>query len=134
MNRIIPSLLALLVLGLPACTNQLVQKEQFLQEAGFKAITPTTQAQITKVQALRQGHITRVTRKGKTLFVLSDAKRNLLLVGGNQQFERYQQILYTKKVDPAIEDRAYDKEFENAWGGWDGMLDPFFFGGPMMFY
>jgi len=134
MNRTIPSLLALLVLGLTACTNQLVQKEQFLREAGFKAITPTTQAQIAKAQALRQGHITQVTRKGKTLFVLSDAKRNLLLVGGNQQFERYQQLLYTKKVDPAIKQRVYDKEFENAWGGWDGMLDPFFFGGPMMFY
>jgi hypothetical protein len=75
-----------------------------------------------------------VTRKGKTLFVLSDAKRNLLLVGGNPQLERYQQILYTKKVDPAIKSRAYDREMENAWGGWDGMLDPFFFGGPMMFY
>ena len=134
MYRTIPSLLALIVLGLTACTNQLVQKEQFLREAGFKAITPTTPAQIAKAQALRQGHITQVTRKGKTLFVLSDAKRNLLLVGGNQQFERYQQLLYTKKVDPAIKQRVYDKEFENAWGGWDGMLDPFFFGGPMMFY
>jgi hypothetical protein len=134
MNRITPSLLALLLLGLTACTNELVQKEQFLREAGFRAVTPSTPAQIAKAQALRQGHITQVTRKGKTLFVLSDAKRNLLLVGGNPQLERYQQILYTKKVDPAIKSRAYDREMENAWGGWDGMLDPFFLGGPMMFY
>lgn len=134
MNRIIPSALALLVVCLTACTNHLQQKENFLREAGFRAVTPTTPAQIARAKAMPQGHIQKITRNGKTLFVLSDAKKNLLLVGGNPQFERYQLILYTKKVDPAIKSQAYDREMENAWGGWDGMLDPFFFGGPMMFY
>ena len=126
-------LLALLVL-LPACTSHLQQKENFLREAGFAPVTPTTPAQITKVNSLPQGKITKVHHKGKTLYVLADAKKHLLLVGNNARFERYQQILYTKKVDPAIEQQAFNKELEYDGYGWGGMMDPFFFGGPMMFY
>ncbi|MCX6959393.1 MAG: hypothetical protein NTW91_03715 [Verrucomicrobia bacterium] len=125
--------LTLLTICLGACTSHLQQKENFLREAGFRAVTPSTPAQVAKVQALRQGHITQVTRSGKTLFVLADAKQNLLFIGGNPQFERYQQILYTKKVDPAIANEKADKMLENDWGGWGGMMDPFF-GGPMMMY
>ena len=122
------------LLVLSACTSDLQRKEQYLREAGFKAITPTTPAQIAKVQSLPQGHLRQYTRKGQTYFVLADAKKNLLLVGNNARFERYQQILYTKKVDPAIAQEQADRMIENDWGGWDGMMDPFFFGGPMMFY
>jgi hypothetical protein len=137
MKRLLPLVpllaLTLLTVCLGACTSHLQQKENFLREAGFRAVTPTTPAQIAKVQALRQGHITQVTRNGKTLFVLADAKQNILLIGGNPQLERYQQILYTKQVDPAIENRAFDKALEYDGGGWGGMMDPFF-GGPMMMY
>ena len=125
--------LAVLTLCLGACTSHLQKKEQFLREAGFRAITPTTPAQIARAQAMPQGHIQKVTRGGKTLFVLSDAKQNLLLVGGNPQFERYQQILYTKQVDPEIENRAFDKALEYDGFGWGGMMDPYF-GMPMMMY
>jgi hypothetical protein len=133
MMRHLPLLVGLLVLGLSACTNHLQQKENFLREAGFRTVIPTTPAQIARAQSMPQGHIQKVTRKGKTLFVLSDAKKNLLLIGGDPQFQRYQQILYTKQVDPAIEDRAYDKALEYDGFGWGGMMDPFF-GMPMMMY
>jgi hypothetical protein len=123
----------LAVLLLPACTSHLQQKENFLREAGFHAITPHTPAQIARANALPQGHIRQIKRDGKTLFVLADTRKNLVLVGGNPQYERYQQILYSKVVDPAIAGEKADKEFEED-GGWDGMLDPFFFGGPMMWY
>jgi arylamine N-acetyltransferase len=124
-----PLLITCLLLS--GCVSSLQRKEQYLREAGFKAITPTTPAQIAKVQSLPQGHLRQYTRKGHTYFVLADAKKNLLLVGNNARFERYQQILYTKKVDPAIAQEQADRMIENDWGGWDGMMDPFFFGGPM---
>lgn len=122
-----------LAIGLGACTTHLQKKEQFLREAGFRAVTPTTPAQIARAKALPQGHIQKIARNGKTLFVLSDAKQNLLLIGGDPQFQRYQQILYTKQVDPEIENRAYDKALEYDGFGWGGMMDPFF-GMPMMMY
>jgi len=109
----------------------LQQKENFLREAGFLAVKPTTPSQIAKVQALTPGKITQMTRKGHTLFVYSDPRKNLLLVGANSQFERYQHILYSKVVIP---DRAADKEdklLADDYAGWGGMMDPFF--GPMFY-
>jgi hypothetical protein len=127
MKRLFPLLIVLL---LPACTSHLQQKENFLREAGFRPVTPTTPAQIAKMNSLPQGKITQIHHRGKTLFLLADAKQHLVLVGGNPQFEQYQQILYKKQVDPAIENRAFDKAIEYD-GGWDGMCDPFF--GPMFY-
>jgi hypothetical protein len=124
-----PLLIACLLIS--GCVSRLQRKEQYLREAGFKAITPTTPTQIAKVQSLPQGHLRQYTHNGQTYFVLADSKKNLLLVGNNARFERYQQILYTKKVDPAIAKEQADRMIENDWGGWDGMMDPFFFGGPM---
>jgi hypothetical protein len=133
MNRLLPllSILILPLLLLPACTSHLQQKENFLREAGFLAVKPTTPSQIAKVQALTPGKITQMTRKGHTLFVYSDPHKNLLLVGANPQFERYQHILYSKVVIP---DRAADKEdklLADDYAGWGGMMDPFF--GPMFY-
>lgn len=129
MKNLIPILLAL---TLSACTTHLQRKELFLREAGFKAVNPTTPAQIAKARSLPQGHITRIHRGGKTLFVLADAKKNLLLVGDNARFEQYQQILYKKQVDPEHIDEKVDRMEGGDWGDWGGMMDPFF--GPMMFY
>jgi hypothetical protein len=117
---------------LPACTTHLQKKEQFLREAGFVAFTPTTPAQIARANTLPQGHIQQITHKGRTLFVFSDAKQHLLLVGGNPQLERYQQVLYKKEVDPAIESRAFDKAQEYDDFAWGGMMGPYF--GMPMFY
>jgi len=133
MNRLLPllSIFILPLLLLPACTSHLQQKENFLREAGFLAVKPTTPSQIAKVQALTPGKITQMTRKGHTLFVYSDPRKKLLLVGANPQFERYQHILYSKVVIP---DRAADKEdklLADDYAGWGGMMDPFF--GPMFY-
>ena len=138
MIRCLPLLLLVaLALLFPACTTHLQQKEKFLSEAGFRAITPNTPAQIARVQSLPQGHITQVKRKGKTLFLLADAKKNLLLVGGNTQFEQYQQILYTKKVDPEIANEKAIKLGQAEWEEWSGYYGPMggpgFFGDPMFY-
>jgi len=135
-----PSLSRTVAVGLvllltQACTSHLQQKEAFLQEAGFRAVRPVTAAQAERLRALPQGHMTHMTKNGHTVYMLADAKKNLLLVGGTPQLERYQQILYTKKVDPEIENRAFDKAIEmdgGAWGPWGGMYGPFI-GFPMMY-
>ena len=129
MNRLLPLLAITLLLS--ACSTHLQQKEQFLREAGFRAVTPTTPAQIAHLKSLPQGHITQVTHQGKTLFILADAKQNLLLVGNNTRFEKYQQILYTKKVDPAKADAKVIRQEEADWGPWEGFYGPY---APMMLY
>ena len=131
--RSLPSFLLVTALLLAGCATHLQQKEQYLREAGFKAVAPSTPAQIAKVESLTPGHIHRITRNGRTFFVLRDPKSNQLLVGDNARYERYQQILYAKQVDPAIASEKADRMMENDWGGWDGMLDPMFFRGPAFF-
>ena len=94
--------LLLIVMLLSACATHLQKKESYLREAGFHAVTPVTPVQIARVKELPQGNITRVKRQGKVLFVLADAKQNFVLIGGDPQYQRYQQILYKKEVIPGI--------------------------------
>jgi hypothetical protein len=130
-SRILRPVLLLCLSLVTGCTSHLQQKENFLREAGFRPVTPSTPVQVAKVNSLPQGKITKVHRRGKTLYVLADAKNHLLLVGDDAKLEQYQQILYTKQVDPAIESRAFDKAVEYDDFGWGGMCDPFF--GPMIY-
>lgn len=122
--------IALLSLSLSACTSHLDRKEQYLQQAGFRAVTPKTPAQLAKVQKLPQGHITQVTKNGKTLFMLADGRKNLLLVGGNTQFERYQHLLYKKEINPDIANEKAIKLEQAEWADWGGFYGPM--GDPMM--
>ena len=134
MIRFLPLFVILLLLS--ACTTNLQRKELFLKEAGFRAVTPSTPAQIARVKALPQGHITQVTKKGKTFFMLADGKQNLLLVGGNTQFEKYQQLLYSKKINPEIANEKAIKMEQAEWDEWGGYYGPMGapFGGPWMMY
>ncbi len=122
--------IALLSLSLSACTSHLDRKEQYLEQAGFRAVTPKTPAQLAKVQKLPQGHITQVTKNGKTLFMLADGRKNLLLVGGNTQFERYQHLLYKKEINPDIANEKAIKLEQAEWADWSGLYGPM--GDPMM--
>ena len=135
-RRLLPLLACLLVpLILPACTTHLQKKEGYLREAGFRAVTPVTPVQIARVKALPQGHITQVTRKGKTLFVLADSKQNLILIGDNPRYERYQQILYKKEVIPGIAEDREMKMIDQEGGPLDGFYGPMgMMGGPLMMY
>lgn len=125
--------LTLLAFTLFACTTHLQQKEQYLQQAGFRAVTPKTPAQIARAHALPPGHITQVSKNGKTLFMLTDPRKHLLLVGGNTQFERYQHLLYKKEIKPDIANQKAARMEQAEWEQWGGMYGPMLtYGDPMM--
>ena len=69
MNRYLPLLATLLLL--PACTSHLQQKENYLRQAGFRPVTPTTPSQIARAKAMPQGHIQKVTRNGKQIYSMA---------------------------------------------------------------
>lgn len=123
MNRLAPLRVLLLTLLVSGCTTHLQNKENFLRDAGFRPVRPTSEAQIANLRTLPQGHITHQTRGGKTLYLLADAGRNLLLVGGEEEYERYQEILYTKEVEPGRKADKFTKGLENVWNqGWGSVL------------
>jgi hypothetical protein len=124
MNRFLPLVaLLFLTLVLPACVTHLQKKENYLKEAGFRTVKPTTPEQIAHFQSLRKNHITHETRNGSTLFMLADGNKNVLLVGGESEFQRYQEILYSREVEPGKKSAKFTKGIETIWNqGWGSVL------------
>ena len=122
MKKFLPVFLILLI---PGC-NSLQKKEQLLGAAGFRSVTPSTPAQIAKLKSLPQGHLTPITKNGKTLFVLADAKQNRLFVGNQSQYQAYKQMRLQNQLAEdklATADLNADASMEwNAWGGLDTPL------------
>jgi hypothetical protein len=119
--RHLATILSLLLL--PACATHLQQKECFLVQAGFRAVKPQTSSQIAHFQSLRPGKIHQEQRYGKTLYMLADTSKNLLLVGGDAELERYQEIKYAKEVEPGKKADRFTKGLENIWDqGWGSVL------------
>ncbi len=118
----LPALL-LLALVMPACASHLQKKESFLTQAGFRAVKPTTPEQIAHFQSLPSGHIRHEERNGKTLCMLADSSKNLLLVGGEAEYAKYQEILYSKEVEPGKKADKITKGIVNIWDqGWGSVL------------
>jgi hypothetical protein len=118
-------LLALLVLALvlSACASHLQKKESFLTQAGFRTVKPSTPEQIAHFQSLPSGHIRHEERNGKTLYMLADSSKNLLLVGGEAEYSQYQEILYSKEVEPGKKADKITKGIANIWDqGWGSVL------------
>lgn len=118
-------LLALLFLALvlSACASHLQKKESFLTQAGFRTVKPSTPEQIAHFQSLPSGHIRHEERNGKTLYMLADSSKNLLLVGGEAEYAQYQEILYSKEVEPGKKADKITKGIANIWDqGWGSVL------------
>ena len=105
------------------CATHLQKKESFLTQAGFRAVKPTTPEQIAHFQSLPSGHIRHEERNGKTLYMLADSSKNLLLVGGEAEYAKYQEILYSKEVEPGKKADKITKGIANIWDqGWGSVL------------
>jgi hypothetical protein len=124
MKRTLPLVALLLAtLLLPACATHLQKKENYLRAAGFRTVKPSTPNQIAHFQSLRKGHICHETRNGQTIYMLADANKNLLLVGGDAELSRYQEIMYSKEVNPDTASAKFAQSFEKAWdAGWGSVL------------
>jgi hypothetical protein len=118
----LPTLL-LAALLLSSCATHLEKKENYLRQAGFRTVIPSTPEQIAHLRSLRQRHICHETRNGQTLYMLADDRKNLLLVGGDAELSRYQEILYAKEVDPDTAGARFGRALERAWNsGWGADL------------
>ena len=113
----------LLTLVLSGCASHLQKKETFLTQAGFRAVKPETAAQIAHFQSLPPGHIRHEERDGKTLYMLADPSKKLLLVGGETEYAQYQEILYSREVEPGKKADRFTKSIARIWDeGWGSVL------------
>src|SRR6266851_5748442 len=82
-----------------ATTTSTQNKESMLVASGFKTITPKTAAQQQKLQTLPPGKIAMIKKAGKTYYVFPDAAHNQAYVGGPKEYQAYQQLRATNRLE-----------------------------------
>ena len=74
-----------LCIGAAACASNTQSKEDSLASSGFKATPPKTPSQIASFTSLPPHKLTKVTHKGKTVWVYSDPTVCACLYIGDQR-------------------------------------------------
>jgi len=115
------ALLALTV----GCATESQNKQNLAIAAGFKIITPTKPDHIALLQSLSADKVTPVNYRGKTFYVLPDAKNNQAYVGGTEQYQAYQQLRLAQHLSnqnlEAAQMNSMNSMNWRAWGGWGGV-------------
>jgi hypothetical protein len=91
--------------------------ESELLALGFKVLVPTTKAQADWVQRLAPGEIRPMQRTGKKFFIVPDASRKQIYVGGPKEFEAYLQLHPDTKLygqDAAKKASAYRQKQDDV--------------------
>ncbi|WP_295407029.1 hypothetical protein [uncultured Thiocystis sp.] len=114
------SAIAFLILAV-GCASDLPEKENLAVAAGFKTITPTNANQAALLTTLPADQVTRINHKGKTYYVLPDAKNNQAFIGGPKQYQSYQQLRLSKQLsNENLEAAEMNQAAAMDWGGWGG--------------
>jgi hypothetical protein len=106
--------IALVALALGCASTK--NTEDMLSAAGFKTVpadTPRRQADMANLPAHK---ITRTTRDGVAYYVYPDPNNNVLYVGGQSQFDRYQNLRVQNQM--AQEELSAAELNANYWGAW----------------
>ena len=103
------------------CAADLHEKENLAVAAGFKVITPTKPDQQAILAKLPADKVTPVKYKGKTYYVLPDAKNNQAYVGGPKQYQSYQQLRVAKQIsNDNLMAAQMNEDASMNWGAWNG--------------
>jgi hypothetical protein len=92
-------------------------KENMLSAAGFKAVPADTPERQAHLKSLPNDKITPVQRNGTTYYTFADHKNNVLYIGQEAEYQRYQNLRYQKQM--ADEQLAAAEMYNSApWGVW----------------
>jgi hypothetical protein len=109
---------SLLALAVSCATT--MRTEHLLSEAGFNIVPATTPELQARLKAIPAYKVTMVQRDGKAYFVYPDVTQNVLYVGQNAQYQRYQQLREQHQVGQAPLNAAEVNADWGAWGTWGG--------------
>ncbi len=114
------------LLGLAGCASlDAANKEPLLAAAGFVVRTPETPKQQELYAAAPAYKVQRVVANGKVFYAYKDEAKGLAYVGGEAEYQRYQQL--------AIQQRIARDNYEAAQMnsdmamGWYGAYGPYAF-------
>jgi hypothetical protein len=115
------------LLGLVGCASlDASNQRSLLVAAGFKERTPETPKQKELYAAAPSYKVERINVNGKTFYAYKDEKHGTAFVGGEAEYQRYQQL--------AIQQRVARDNYEAAQMnrdmamGWYGAYGPYAFG------
>jgi len=102
------------------------QRVNMLLASGFKAMPATTPGQQQQIKILPADRVSAVKRMGKVYFVFPDQAQNVLYVGNNNQYLKYQaqaqnaqEQIQVKYEMEAINRSQASPGWEAPWGDWD---------------
>ena len=111
--------IALVALAVGCSSSNPPQKENLALAAGFKVITPNSPNQQAILAKLAADKVTRVQVKGKTYWVLPDAKNNQAYVGTADEYASYRNLRLQNKLSNENLEAAEAPKFDVvSWGGW----------------
>jgi hypothetical protein len=105
-------------------------QEAMLSAAGFKTRTPSTAAQQAMFARMVPYKVERRERHGKVLYAYADKQKNLLYIGGEAEYQRYQELGIKQSIaqsqlqaaqineDASLYDR-WGPYWGPAWGPWE---------------
>ena len=114
------TVIALLAVAV-GCASEGENKQNLAIAAGFKIITPKSAEHQALLAQLPPDKVTPVNYKGKTYYVLPDAKNNQAYVGGAEQYQAYQQLRLAQHLsNQNLEAAQMNQMATMNWGGWGG--------------
>jgi N-methylhydantoinase A/oxoprolinase/acetone carboxylase beta subunit len=104
---------SLLALAVGCATT--MRTEDLLSAAGFKIVPATTPELQARLKTIPAHKVTMVQRDGKEYFVYPDVTQNVLYVGQNAQYQRYQQL---REQNQLAQEQLHAAELNADWGAW----------------
>jgi hypothetical protein len=123
----IVALTLLLLAALAGCASYDAQnKESLLVAAGFRTRTPTTAKQQAMFNGMTPYKLERRIRNGKVLYAYADKDKNVVYIGGENEYQKYKQLALQQSIAQdqleaaQINEEAsmYD-DFGPYWGPWN---------------
>ena len=100
-------------------------QKALLSAAGFRARTPETARQKELYASTPSYHMQRIDAKGKVFYAYKDEKEGIAYVGGEAEYQRYQQLAVQQRV-ARDQYMAAQMQRDMAWN-WYGSYGPRFY-------
>ena len=99
-------------------TSTTRNSENMLSAAGFKAVPATTPQREEHLKSLSDDRLTTVNLNGHNYFVFPDRAENVLFVGQESQYQRYQKMRLDNQMPEASVHTAEVGDEWTGWGAW----------------
>ena len=124
---LLPFLLLLLAPGFTGCASMGASStEPLLSAAGFRVQTPESAKQQELFAALPPYRLQRGTYQGKTFYAYKDEKQGIAYVGGEKEYQKYQQLAIQRQIARTQYEAAQMNRM-TAYQ-WSGAYRPGFYG------